>query len=91
MLRISHIAGTACEAVLKVEGSITGADIDLLETEIKCAFSKSPRLVLDLRGLRHIDWAALPRLRAWSVKNVVFENASPFIRALLEGCNWVDP
>ena len=90
MLRISHIASTACEAVLKIEGSITEADVGLLETEIERAFSASPRLVLDLSGLRLIDRAARLRLRAWSDKNVVFKNASPFIRALLEGGNPAD-
>ena len=85
MLRISHATSTAREAVLKIEGWINEADIALLETEITRVRSESSRLVLDLSGVRFIDRAALPHLRAWSKEHVILKNASPFIQALLEG------
>ena len=67
MLRITFLSQSKEEAILKVEGRITGADVALLEREIRGKFELTQRLVLDLQGLKHIDREGLELLKHWSM------------------------
>ena len=84
MLRITLLSQSTEEAVLKIEGRITGADVALLECEIRGKFEQAQRLVLDLQGLKHIDREGLELLKHWSADQLVLRDSSVFVRTLLQ-------
>ena len=84
MVRLTVISQTKEEAVLKVEGWVSGADAALLEEEGTRLLGESGRLVLDLEGVRFIDREGIALLRRWSGERLVLRGASPFVRTVLE-------
>ena len=84
MLRITPLSQSKKEAIVKIEGRITGADVALLDREIKAKFGQTQRLVLDLQGLKHIDRDGLELLKRWSREKLVLRDSSVFVRTLLE-------
>lgn len=83
MLRITLVSQTKEEAVLKVEGRVSGADVELLEQEGTRYLRNAGRLALDLTGVRFIDEAGVALLRRWSGERLALRGGSPFVRALL--------
>ena len=83
MLRITVVSQTNEGVVLKVEGRVSGADVELLEQEGARYLQEAGRLTLDLAGVRFIDEAGIALLRRWSKKRLVLRGESPFVRALL--------
>ena len=84
MVRLTVISQTKEEAVLKVEGWVSGADAALLEEEGTRLLGESERLVLDLEGVRFIDREGIALLRRWSGERLELRGASPFVRTVLE-------
>ena len=84
MLRITLLSQNREEVILKVEGRIAGADVALLEREIRGNFEQVQRLVLDLQGLKHIDREGLKLLKHWSSDSLVLRGSSVFVRTLLQ-------
>jgi ABC-type transporter Mla MlaB component len=84
MLRITSLSQSREEAILKIEGRITGADVALLDREIRIQFEQVQCLVLDLEGLKHIDREGLQLLKHWSGEKLVLRDSSVFVRTLLE-------
>ena len=84
MVRLTVISQTKAEAILKVEGWVSGADAVLLEEEGMRLLGESERLVLDLEGVRFIDREGIALLRRWSGERLVLRGASPFVRTVLE-------
>jgi anti-anti-sigma regulatory factor len=84
MLRITPLAQTDEETILRIEGRFTGADVVLVDREIRVRFEQSQRLVLDLQGLKHIDREGLDLLKRWSGETLVLQGCSPFVRTLLD-------
>ena len=84
MLRITLLSQDKEEVILKVEGRIAGADVALLEREIRGKFELTQRLVLDLQGLKHIDREGLELLKHWSTGKLVLRDSSVFVRTLLQ-------
>ena len=71
------------EALLKVEGRITGTDVALLEREIRSELDRSQRLVLDLQGLKHIDREGVELLKHWTADKLILRDTSVFVGTLL--------
>mgnify|MGYP006101212777 FL=1 len=84
MLRITLLSQDKEEVILKVEGRIAGADVALLEREIRGKFELTQRLVLDLQGLKHIDREGLQLLKHLSKGKLVLRDSSVFVRTLLQ-------
>jgi len=84
MLRIMLIFRSAEEVILKVDGRLAGADVELLEREGEPYLREKKCLVLDLEGIRFIDQAGIDLLRRWSGKQLKLRHKSPFVRALLK-------
>jgi anti-anti-sigma regulatory factor len=84
MLRITPLAQTDEETILRIEGRFVGADVVLVDREIRVRFEQSQRLVLDLQGLKHIDRDGLELLKRWSGEALVLQGCSPFVRTLLD-------
>lgn len=84
MLRITVVEQSREEVVLKIEGWVSGEEVDLLEQEGARYLQQAERLVLDLRGVRYIDEAGMALLQRWSGERVVLRDGSPFVRTLLE-------
>ena len=83
MLRIVCESQTAEQVVLKVEGWVTGTDVDLLQREGVRQLRQSKRLVLDIGGTKFIDEGGLSLLKIWCGDRLVLRGGSPFVRALL--------
>ena len=83
MVRLTVISQTKEEAVLKVEGWVSGADVALLEEEGTRLLQQTQRLVLDLKGVRFIDREGIALLQRWSGERLVLRDASPFVRTRL--------
>ena len=84
MLRITPLSQDGGSAALRIEGRVTGSDIELLDNEIRTRFDEVERIVLDLTGLKHIDREGLEMLKRWSDKELALRGFSPFVRSLLE-------
>jgi len=84
MVRLTVISQTKAEAMLKVEGWVSGADAALLEEEGTRLLGESERLVLDLEGVRFIDRKGIALLQRWSGERLALRGASPFVRTVLE-------
>ena len=84
MVRLTVISQTKEDTVLKVEGWVSGADVELLEGEIMRLLGESDRLVLDLRGVRFIDQGGIALLKRWSGDRLVLRGLSLFLRTVLE-------
>ena len=83
MLRITLVSQKSDEVVLRVDGWLTGNDVDLLDREGRRHLAESRRVVLDLGGTRFIDQKGIMLLRSWSGDSLRLRGASPFVRTLL--------
>ena len=83
MVRLTVISQTNEEAVLKVEGWVSGADVALLEEEGARLLREAECLILDLSGVRFIDREGIALLQRWSGERLVLHGASPFVRTRL--------
>ena len=83
MLRITVVSQTREEVVLKIEGWVSGEDVDLLDQEGTRGMEEAERLLLDLRDVRFIDDAGIALLKRWSGERLMLRGASPFLRVLL--------
>ena len=84
MLRITLVSQTEDQVMLKVEGTIAGKGVELLEQEGRPWQAPPSRLVLNLDGAEFIDSTGLALLGHWLGKGVVLRGGSLFIRTLLE-------
>ena len=83
MIRLTVISQTKEEAVLKVEGWVSGGNVALLEEEGTRLFGESERLVLDLAGVKNIHREGMALLQRWSGERLALRGTSPFLRRLL--------
>ena len=76
MIRLEVIAQNRTEAVLRVEGWVSGANVRLLQEEGARLLQQSRRLVLDLDGVRFVDRSGLALLRRWSGEHLELRGGS---------------
>ena len=84
MLRLTIRSQTPGEAVLQVDGWLSGKDVSILEEEGLRLLGEVNRLVLDLKGVQFIDRAGIELLRSWWGDQLELRDGPPFVRALLE-------
>ena len=77
MVRLTVISHTKEEAVLKVEGWVSAADVAVLEEEGTRLLKESECLVLELTDLKSINRDGLALLQRWSGDRLVLRGASP--------------
>ena len=86
-MRITLMSQTPEEVALKVEGWVSGSNVELLEQEGARWLRQVGRLTLDLNGVRFVDEAGVALLRRWPEDRLILRGGSMFIRELLEmGC-----
>jgi anti-anti-sigma regulatory factor len=83
MLRLTLVRQTGKESVVKVEGWLSGPNVSLLKAEFNRLLGQSPRLVLELTGIRHIDGAGLDVLQGWWGQRLALRGVPGFVAALL--------
>lgn len=83
MMRITLLSQSSDEVVLKVEGWVSGEDVDLLEQEGCRWLRQAGRLVLDLSGVKSIDTKGLALLKRWPDGQLTLRGESSFVRMLL--------
>ena len=83
MVRLTELSQTKEEAVLKVEGWVSGADVALLEEEGTRLLRETECLVLNLEGVRSVDREGIALLLRWSGERLVLRGASPFVHTRL--------
>ena len=83
MIRLTVISQTNEEVVLKVEGWVSGAEVEILEEEGTRLLQETQRLVLELKGVRVIDREGIALLQRWSGERLVLRGTSPFVRTRL--------
>ena len=84
MVRLTIRSQTPKEAVLTVDGWVSGEDVEILEEEGTRLLGKTRRLVLDLKGVQFIDREGIALLKRWSGERLALQDGSPFVRLLLE-------
>ena len=83
MIRITELSQRDEEVVLKVEGWLAGADVELLEEEGTRWLQQTDQLVLSLKGLQSIDPDGIQLLQRWAEEGVVLKDGSTVICILL--------
>ena len=83
MIRITELSQSDEEVVLKVEGWLAGADVELLEEEGTRWLQQTDQLVLSLKGLQSIDPDGIQLLQRWAEEGVVLKDGSTVICILL--------
>ena len=83
MIRLTVRCQTSEEAVLQIDGWVSGEEVKILEQEGTRLLGEVQCLVLDLRGVRFIDEAGIALLRRWWGERLVLRNGPPFVRASL--------
>ena len=84
MVRLTIQCQTPEEALVQVDGWVSGEDVEILEQEGTRLLGEAERLVLDLKGVKFIDEAGIALLRRWWGERLVLRGGSSFIRALLK-------
>jgi anti-anti-sigma regulatory factor len=83
MLRITPITYTQDETILKIEGRLDHSNMQLLEREMQQRSQSTECLVLELKGLKHIDRESITMLKQWPGKQLILRGGTMFVRALL--------
>jgi anti-anti-sigma regulatory factor len=83
MLRITELCDTSEQALLMVEGWVSGGNVTLLEEECTRRHRAGRRVVLDLTGVRAIDRGGIELLRRWRNARLTLRGGSSFILTLL--------
>jgi len=83
MLRITVVSQTREKAMLKIEGWVSGENVDLLKQEGTHWLQAADRVVLDFAGVKFIDSKGVTLLRNWLGKQVVICGESPYLHLLL--------
>jgi anti-anti-sigma regulatory factor len=84
MIRLTIRSQTPQEAVVQIEGWVSGRNVPILEEEGVRLLGESERLVLDLEGVQFIDEEGIALLKRWSGECLVLQHALPFVRLVLE-------
>lgn len=84
MIRLTVRSQTHDEAVLQVDGWVSGEEVKILEEEGTRLLEEAHRLVLELRGVQFFDERGIALLQRWQGERLVLRNGPPFVRALLE-------
>jgi anti-anti-sigma factor len=84
MLRITVVSQTPDEVVLRMEGWVSGTNVELLKQEVTHWFREAKYVVLDLTNIRFIDEAGITLLQGWSKKRLMLRGGSLFVHTLLE-------
>ena len=66
MMRIDVVSQSPKQVVLKIQGRLVDADVDLLEGEVSRWREQVEHLVVDLKGVQRIDRAGIALLRQWT-------------------------
>ena len=94
MMRIDVVSQTPQQVVLKIQGQLVDADVDLLANEVNRWQTQVEQLVLDLKGVQFIDRQGITLLKQWVGREptrgnglgvrLMLRDGSRFIRHLLE-------
>lgn len=84
MLRLTIIAQSSTQAVVALDGWLSGEEVSSLAQEGQRWLDQGQQLVLDLDGVRSVDQAGLALLGAWCGTGVVLRGGSLYVRALLQ-------
>ena len=90
MIRLTIRSQNPREAVLQVDGWVSGEDVAILEQEGMRLFRACQCLVLDLRGVQFIDEKGISLLQRWPGERLLLRGGPWFVQALLEkhGLAW---
>ena len=85
MIRIAVERHSVEEAVLKIDGDLSGAHVEVLAKEGRFWLARVQRLVLDLAQVKFIDEAGLSLLEEWAGPRLAIRRMPRFIAVLLSG------
>jgi hypothetical protein len=83
MIRLTIRSQTPQEAVLQVDGWVSGGNVSILEEEGMRLLGESQRLVLELKGVQFIDRRGIALLKRWWGERLALRGGSSFVKALL--------
>ena len=83
MIRIAVERQSVQEAVLKIDGDLSGAHVEVLVKEGGYWLERVQHLVLDLAEVKFIDEVGLSLLEEWAGPKLEIRRAPRFIAALL--------
>ena len=83
MLRVSLLTQNRHHVVLKIEGWLSGAYVELLQDALNHWSAQAAHITLDLGQVRTVDRTGVQLLNNWRKAGVTLEGGSVYIRALL--------
>jgi hypothetical protein len=84
MLRITPLGGNEQERMMKLEGRLVDAWVDLLEEACLHHLNAGTRVALDLSGVEFAGPSGIALLRRLEEQGVRSVHLSPFLRSLRE-------
>jgi anti-anti-sigma regulatory factor len=85
VLRIDQVYENPFTAKLKVEGTLVGEWVSLLEEKILESLESNKKVLLDFSELRFVDEPGIEMLRRMPPEKLEIANCSRFIEELLKG------
>ena len=83
MIRLTVRSQTPQEAVLQVDGWVSGKNVAILEGEGMRLLEESRCLVLELKGVKFVDEGGIGLLQRWWGERLELRGGSWFLRMLL--------
>ena len=83
MIRLTIRSQTSQEAVLQVDGWVSGGNVSILQEEGMRLLGESQRLVLELKEVQFIDRRGIALLKRGWGERLVLRGGSSFLKALL--------
>ena len=84
MIRLTMRSQTPQEVMLAVDGWVSGKNVEIVKQEGTRLLHETPRLILDLSGVKFIDRKGIALLQGWSGERLGLRGASPLVHTLLE-------
>ena len=85
MLRIDRAYENLLIVKLKLEGTLVGEWVSLLEEKILECLENNKKVLLDFSGLRFVDEHGMEMLRRLPPEKIAITNCPRFIEELLKG------
>ena len=79
MLRITEASASPSEAVLRLEGRVTGVWVAEAEKACDKVLKTGSRLTLDLADVAFVDRGGIALFQELSARGVTISNCSPFV------------
>jgi len=86
MLKITRVTSLNHEAILRMDGSVTGPWVELLRTSAESVVEAGIRLTLDLENVYFLDCEGVALLKNLINSGTQLKNVPPFVAEQITKC-----